>query len=190
MLPKLNKNTETIIIVAVIIIVFYFLYKGSQAFAGLFDSVKDIFGSGTAAKEAEQAVAAVEEKGDENNPFSPRYLPAMVAKLPKSTPVHYLKAAQKKAFAEKIYKAAGMWSGGLLSGAITGSNPSDIVDVFKQISYKTQVSDLAQYFRTTYGNDMLSYIINGLKENQPTTQAKDNKIVTTIVNRVGKLPAY
>jgi hypothetical protein len=187
---KLNKDSELIVTIAVIALVVFILYKVSKPFADAIDSIKDVFGSGSEAKEAKQAVAAIESKGDTENPFSPRYLVNLQNNLKEGTKINYLRAAKKKELAEKVYKAASKWSGGLITGAIIGAKPSDLTDVFRQINYKSQVSDLATYFQQRYGLNMLTYITSGLKENQPLSQASDNRIITQIFNRVASLPAY
>lgn len=185
-----DKEQQIALYIVVGIVVIYVLYKLSKPFADAVDSIKDVFGAGTEAKEATQAVKDIEIKGDTQNPFSPRYLVNLQNTVPTGTKIMYLKADKKKQLAEKVYKAASKWSGGVITGALIGAKPSDLIDVFRQVNYKSQVSDLATYFQQKYGLNMLTYITAGLKESQPLTQAADNKIITQIINRVASLPAY
>jgi hypothetical protein len=185
---KLTKQNETILTVAAVVVVFILLNKGGKFFEGLFSGIGDIFGGGKVAEQAKSAVSGLETAAPIQNPFSPQYLANLQASGVKG--IHYIKGAAKKDFANKIHKAAGPFSGGLITGALTGSRPEDILDVFNQISYQSQVSDLATYFKATYKKDLLRYMVDGLKSNQPLTQKGDNEIVIAITKRVQALPAY
>ena len=183
-IPKINKNSETLLILAAVIVVVYLMYKAGHFIGEGIESVKDVFGSGETAKKANARINALEETPDTQNPFSPEYTKALISR---GVVVHLIPTNTKKAMAKKIDKAAGSFSGGLITGAISGAKPADLLDVFKQLKYKTQVSDLAGYFQAAYGKNMLTYMTDGLREHQPMTQAANNELITKIIDRVNSL---
>ena len=186
--PKLNKQSETIIVVAILLIVGYYLVKGGNLIFDAIDGIKDIFGGGATAKQADEQIEKVESKPDTGNPFSPAYLTKVQAEN-KGKTIFYLTQTARQDFARTIKNAAGAFSGGLITGTILGRNPTDIVDVFKQLKTKSQVSDLSRYFTEVYKVDMLTYIVNGLRSNQPLGQNGANEIISKIIARVNSLPS-
>jgi hypothetical protein len=182
-----NSNTEKIIIIAGLAIVGYVVYKSSKAIGAGLDSVGDIFGSGSEAKAAD---TAIEIARDNNTPWKGSYLLDLQATLPKGSKINYLTAKAKKDFSERIQKAVSPLSGGIITGAIIGAKPSDLIDVFQQINTKSQVADLALYFQQKYGKDLLTFITEGLRSNQPLTMEKNNKTLQSILKRVSLLKSY
>lgn len=178
---NLNKNTETAIVVILGIAIVYILYKGGKLLTDSVNGIQDVFGSGTKGHQADNKISELDDTVDSKNPFKPEFL-----EYQKGT-VHLIPAATKKAMAKKIYNAAGALAGGMITGMLTGSKPSDIMDVFRQLKYKSQVADLASAFRTIYNKDMLTYITDGLRENQPLTQAANNTLISTMIDYAKKL---
>lgn len=183
---NLNSKNEKYVLIGAGIIALILISKVSNAFNSAVGGIGDIFGAGPEAKAAESAVNQAQTTV---SPFKPQFLVKVVRENPGKT-IHYLKAEYKTKFADVIYNAAGKWSGGVIIGTLTGRQPEDIVDVFNQINYQSQVSDLATYFQQKYGKDLLSYIVQGLSNNQPLSQVDNNKIINTIMARVGSLPKF
>lgn len=186
--PKLNRQSETIIIVAIVLIVGYYLIRGGNLIFDAIDGIKDIFGGGSSAKEADKNIQKIESLPDYGNAFSPVYL-SNVQAANKGKTILYLTQTARQDFARTIHKAASPFSGGLISGAIIGAKPSDLINVFSQLKTKSQVSDLSRYFTQTYKEDMLNYIVNGLRSNQPLGQSGANEIISKIITRVNSLPS-
>jgi hypothetical protein len=186
--PKLNQKSEQIIIIAIVIIVGYYIIKGGNILFDAVDGIKDIFGGGSSAKQADTAIENVDRQSDSGNPFSPVYLANVQAANPDKK-ILYLTQTAREDFARKIHRAAGAYSGGLITGAIIGAKPSDILTVFKQLKTKSQVSDLSKYFTQKYKNDMLTYIVNGLRDNQPLGQTAANDLISKVISRVNSLPS-
>lgn len=185
---KINKQSETIVVVAIVLIVGYYIIKGGNLIFDAVDGIKDIFGGGSSARDADRNIENVERLPDYGNPFSPVYLTTVQA-ANKGKQILYLTQTARQDFARTIKRAGGPLSGGLISGAIIGAKPTDILNVFKQLKTKSQVSDLSNYFRQAYKKDMLDYIVNGLRSNQPLGQTAANDLISKIITRVNSLPA-
>jgi hypothetical protein len=98
----------------------------------------------------EQLVKDAEVSVSVDNPFS--YTAFLSQKLPSGTPLLTISAAQKAA--KQIYDSLNTYF----------SDSEDIcVGVFKSLSSKVKVAQVAQQFFALYGKDILVYLKNGNK---------------------------
>lgn len=133
------KKQEVIILLIVVVFAFVILKS-------LRDSVKNFFasfgmGTSTATDAVNEVIEKTEKKADE---FSPLYW----QKAPKNKVASLIKMDQTKKYINAIKKGVGyVWD-----------NPEEIVGVFRQLKYKTQVSWIADNWQKSQGSDLQAWL--------------------------------
>jgi hypothetical protein len=95
-----------------------------------------------------------------------------------------LTSAAKKEYAAKIFNAL---------NSFWGDDENAVIAVFRSLKTQSQVADLAQYFRTTYGVDLFETLKNGTeytKTYRPITAGLSSEIVAEIIKIVNAKPKY
>jgi hypothetical protein len=161
-MAKTQIDTKTIITVGAVGFGIYVLYKPIKA---LFDTF------GITQSQTAQAVNTLQTSGAKS-PFSPLYWRSL-----KGT-VRLLPVAQANAKAKAIQDSIGYFK--------TKPDFSKILAIFKTLSYKSQVSFLAQQFQALYKQDLLDYLKNG-KSAWFVQNALNDTQVQTIIDFVDKL---
>lgn len=152
-------DQKTILTIGAVGLGIYILYKPIKA---LFDTF-GITQSATA-----EAVQQAQTSGAKS-PFSPLYWRSVKG-------AHLIPVAQANAKAKAIFDSI----------TYTGNDYSKILAIFKTLSYKTQVSFLAQQFQFLYKQDLLEYLKSG-KSNFLVHNALSENQLQTIIDLVGKL---
>jgi hypothetical protein len=152
-------DTKTILTIGAVSLGAYILYK---PFKALFETI------GITKSETEKNITQ-QQSGGVKSPFSPLYWRQFKnARLIKQV------NAQAKA---KVIHEAITW---------TGPKFDRILAIFKTLSYKTQVSFLADVFAKMYGVDLLDYLQNG-KSNFLVHNALREDSLNTILQLVDKM---
>jgi hypothetical protein len=154
-----QDNTKTILVVGAVGLGVYILYKPIKA---LFDTF------GITQSKTQEQVQTLQTSGVKS-PFSPLYYKSI--RLAKLMPV-----AQANAKAKAIYDSI----------TYLGNDYAKILAIFKTLTYKTQVSFLAQQFQTLYKQDLLEYLKSG-KSNFLVQNALKEPQLQTIIELVNKL---
>lgn len=158
-MAKTQIDTKTIVTLGAVGLGIYILYKPIKA---LFDTF------GITQSQTSQAVQQAQTSGAKS-PFSPLYWRSFNnAKI--------LTQANSTAKAKAIYDSI----------TYLGNDYSRILAIFKTLSYKTQVSFLAQKFQALYKKDLLDYLKSG-KSNRLVQNALSDTQVQTIIDLVSKL---
>jgi hypothetical protein len=152
-------DTQTIVTIGAVGLGIYILYKPLKA---LFDTF------GITQSATSQAVTTLQTSG-EKSPFSPLYWRSVRG-------AHLLPIAQANAKAKAIFDSI----------TYTGNDYAKILAIFKTLTYKTQVSFLAQQFQALYKQDLLEYLRNG-KSNFLVHNALSENQIQTILDLVGKM---
>ena len=158
-MAKQQIDTKTILTVGAVGLGIFILYKPIKA---LFDTF------GITQSETAQAVQEAQTSGSKS-PFSPLYWKSFKK-------AHILTQAQSMA------KAKGIWD----SFDNYGENYEKVLAIFKTLSYKTQVSYLAQVFQTMYKADLLQFLKDGKSRWQPWSGFNEKQL-QTIIDLVNKL---
>lgn len=146
-------DTQTIVTIGAVGLGIYILYKPIKA---LFDTF-GITQSATA-----EAVKNIQTSGSKS-PFSPIYWKSVRG-------AHLLPVAQANAKAKAIFDSI----------TYTGNDYNKILAIFKTLTYKTQVSFLAQQFQMLYKQDLLEYLRNGKSNFLVHNALSENQIQTLI----------
>jgi hypothetical protein len=152
-------DQKTILTIGAVGLGIYILYKPIKA---IFDTF------GITQSQTSQAVQQQQTSGSKS-PFSPLYWKS-------------IKNAKILTQANSIAKAKGIHD----SINWLGNDYSRILAIFKTLSYKTQVSYLADKFAQMYKTDLLDYLKNG-KSNFLVQNALNDNQVQTIIDFVNKL---
>lgn len=152
-------DTKTIVTIGAVGLGIYILYKPIKA---LFDQL------GITQSETEKEVQTLQTSGAKS-PFSPLYYKSIRKAV-------LMPVAQANAKAKGIFDSI----------TYLGNNYNKILAIFKTLSYKTQVSFLAQQFQILYKQDLLEYLRTG-KSNFLVHNALSEKEVQTIIDLVNKL---
>jgi hypothetical protein len=156
-----NLNTKQIIVIAIILIVIYFILK---------NDIKDLFKSLNPFAESKE-----EEKMDTNlskaiDNVNDYFNPLLWQKKPTATVIIGAKVQDK--LARQIKDSVG-W---------IYDSPDEMVSAFKQLPNKYSVSALSFAFNRIYKIDLLTY----LKEHFDTKEQKD--ALLTVFNHIKSLP--
>ena len=154
-----QDNTKTILVVGAVGLGIYILYKPIKA---LFDTF------GITQSKTEEEVQSLQTSGVKN-PFSPLYYKSINKAI-------LMPVAMANAKAKAIYESI----------TYLGNDYAKILAIFKTLSYKTQVSFLAQQFQTLYKQDLLEYLKSG-KSNFLVHNALKEQQLQTIIELVNKL---
>ena len=133
------KKQELIVLLIIVVIAFVVLKS-------LRDSVKNFFasfgmGTSTATDAVNEVIEKTEKKAEE---FSPLYW----QKPPKNKTAMLLTMDQTKKHIAAIKKAIGY----------VYDSPEDIIGVFRQLKYKTQISWIADNWQKTQGSDLQAWL--------------------------------
>lgn len=158
-MAKQQIDTKTILTVGAVGLGIYILYKPIKA---LFDTF------GITQSQTSQQIQQIQTSGAKS-PFSPLYWKSIRG-------AHLLPQASATAKAQAIFSSI----------TYTGNDYAKILAIFKTLTYKTQVSFLAQTFQTLYKQDLLEYLRNG-KSNFLVHNALSENQVQTILDLVSKL---
>ena len=161
-MAKQSIDNKTILVIGAVALGGYILYK---PFKALFDTL------GITQSETQQQLQTQQTKG-KKSPFSPLYWKQFKG-------AHILTQAQANAKADALYNA------------ITNLGPKfdTILAVFKSLSYKTQVSFLADVFSRRYKRDLLDYLQNG-RSNFLVHNALREDSLSTILQLVENMKTY
>ena len=135
------ENKKEIIEVFVGLIIIYAVYKMFKKIGQSLNLVAD--------EKDEAAASLVEDKG---NIFSPNYW-----KGKKGAKILTTNVARD--MSKRIYNAAGTFN----------DNEEAVYGVFRQLTYKTQLSWLSYMFYKQYGEDLLQYITNFMNADELAT---------------------
>lgn len=158
-MAKQQIDQKTILTIGAVGLGIYILYKPIKA---IFDTF------GITQSQTSQAVQQQQTSGSKS-PFSPLYWRSIKN-------AHILTQADSSAKAKAIYESIN-W---------LGNDYARILAIFKTLSYKTQVSFLADKFAQMYKTDLLDYLKNG-KSNFLVQNALNDTQVQTIIDFVNKL---
>jgi hypothetical protein len=158
-MAKQQIDQKTILTIGAVGLGIYILYKPIKA---IFDTF------GITQSQTSQAVQQQQTSGSKS-PFSPLYWRSIKN-------AHILTQSDSNAKAKAIYESIN-W---------LGNDYSRILAIFKTLSYKTQVSFLADKFAQMYKTDLLDYLKNG-KSNFLVQNALNDTQVQTIIDFVNKL---
>lgn len=150
-----------------------------------YDKIKNLFGNATVEENNKKIQDYITKKAIEN-PFDRGYIAAVQAANPGKI-MHYMKGAEAKALAEKIYNSVGFWTGLLPS---TKDYTHEIQAAFSKINYKTQVAQLSTIFYQLYKKDLLTFLQYDTDKYGMFSGNKHAEIVNTILERVKNLPAF
>lgn len=101
---------------------------------------------GITKSEIERKIDELNSSNPNLNPFSPLYRKQFTSGV-----IQLIKQAQVQKLVKQIYDSLGNFS---------GDDEAAVIDAFKQLRYKTQVSYLAEVFSKTYNKDLLQYLVN------------------------------
>ena len=160
-MAKQQIDTKTILTVGAVGFGIYILYKPIKA---LFDTF------GITQSETAQKVQELQTSGAKS-PFSPLYWKSIKG-------AHLMPQAYATAKAKAIFDS--------INYTAVKPDYNKILAIFKTLTYKTQVSFLAQTFQTLYKQDLLEYLRNG-KSNFLVHNALSENQVQTILDLVSKL---
>jgi hypothetical protein len=160
-MAKQQIDTKTIVTIGAVGLGIYILYKPIKA---LFDTF------GITQSETAQAVTTLQTSGAKS-PFSPLYWRSIKR-------AHLLTMAQADAKAKAIFDS--------INYTAVKPDYNKILAIFKTLTYKTQVSFLAEQFQKLYKQDLLEYLRNG-KSNFLVHNALSENQVQTILDLVSKL---
>lgn len=158
-MAKQQIDTKTILTIGAVGLGIYILYKPIKA---LFDTF------GITQSQTSQQIQQMQTSGAKS-PFSPLYWKS-------------IKGAHLMTQAYATAKAKGIFD----SITYFGNDYNKILAIFKTLTYRTQVSFLAQTFQTLYKQDLLEYLRNG-KSNFLVHNALSENQVQTILDFVSKL---
>lgn len=131
---------QELIIGLIAIVILFFMFKGiKDAFKNLFGTFG--LGSTTTDDERESEIARTEKKANE---FSPLYW----QKPPSGKTSQLLTMAVTNKYLSTIKNAIGY----------VYDNPEEILGVFRQLKYKTQVSWLADNWQKQHGSDLQAWL--------------------------------
>ena len=134
-----DKTIKTVEIVVGILII-YMVYKFFMSIGQKLNIVDD-----------EKDIAATSLVEDKGNMFSPNYW--------KKKNTNLLTTTSARALAKQLYDASGIFN----------DNEEAVYGVFRQLSYKTQVSWLSYIFYKQYGEDMLQYLKSFMSNDELST---------------------
>lgn len=158
-MAKTQIDTKTIVTVGAVGLGIYILYKPIKA---LFDTF------GITQSQTSQAVTTLQTSGAKS-PFSPLYWKSV-------RKAFLIPQANVTAKAKAIHDSINY----------LGNDYARILAIFKTLTYKTQVSFLADKFAQMYKSDLLDYLRNG-KSNFLIHNALSDNQVQTIIDLVNKL---
>jgi hypothetical protein len=158
-MAKQQIDQKTILTIGAVGLGIYILYKPIKA---IFDTF------GITQSQTSQAVQQQQTSGSKS-PFSPLYWRSVKKAF-------LIPQANVTAKAKAIYDSIN-W---------LGNDYARILAIFKTLSYKTQVSFLADKFAQMYKTDLLDYLKNG-KSNFLVQNALNDTQVQTIIDFVNKL---
>ena len=134
-----DKAIKTVEIVVGILII-YMVYKFFISIGQKLNIVDD-----------EKDIAATSLVEDKGNIFSPNYW--------KKKKTNLLTTTSARALAKQLYDASGIFN----------DNEEAVYGVFRQLTYKTQVSWLSYIFYKQYGEDMLQYLKSFMSNDELST---------------------
>lgn len=134
-------NKKEIIEIVIGVIIIFLVYKVAKSMLQKLNLVAD--------EKDEAAASLVEDKG---NIFSPNYW-----KGKKGAKILTTNVARD--MSKRIYNAAGTFN----------DNEEAVYGVFRQLTYKTQLSWLSYMFYKQYGEDLLQYISNFMNADELAT---------------------
>ena len=158
-MAKQQIDTKTILTVGAVGFGIYILYKPIKA---LFDTF------GITQSQTAQQIQQIQTSGAKS-PFSPLYWRSIKN-------AHLLTMSLANAKAKAIFDSI----------TYLGNDYNRILAIFKTLTYKTQVSFLAEQFQKLYKQDLLEYLRNG-KSNFLVHNALSENQVQTILDLVSKL---
>lgn len=153
------------VVIAIIIVIAVVLFvnkkKKEEQFDLLMGAINDTASTGNAEVDAKTAA----EKSKTLSAFDPKYY--KYGKAGQKATV--LNQAGLEQYSKRIYDAK----------QIYGDNESDVIAALKQIKYKTQLSQLSEYFAKKYNKDLRTYL-ESFMDSKGTTM----KEVVEIVNKM------
>jgi hypothetical protein len=158
------KKQEAILAIVAIVIA-YFLFKDIQ---NMLKNGLAKIGIGSSTSEDKVDTLIDKEKKHTQEAFSPLYWD----KVPKGKKSVLIKMEQAKKYCDQISHAIGY----------IYDNEEEIVAVFKQLKYKTQVSWLCKVWSDTNKSDLFNYL------NDKLDRPKQREAWLEIVSYVDKLP--
>ena len=183
-----QKVTDIAVIVgiAIAVIILYKLYKGTAAAV---DAVEDVFGKGSTAKSASQALGAAKQKRFKS-PFHPDY------KLPtiKVTGANYVENVRNAA---KLYKDLNMLPDAEVNKIVDhildltsfwNFEKSGTVfhDIWKKLANKKQVAQISKEFYKRTGKTILEWLDDNSTD--AVSKGTPNSIIVEITGVTDKLP--
>lgn len=164
----------------------FVMYKGYGLASSFFGGVANFLGSGGKQAAADNKLAAIQSKPNEQNPFTPEYLTALQAKyLNTGKVLNYVTSAEARRLVDVIYSNTGFFAGVFTLSTDTSDK---IIGAFKSLSHKSQVSQVATEFQKQYRQNVLDFLDYELKKWGLTSQGAHADAVVKIIDYVSKLP--
>ena len=135
----MNKKEQIIVALIGLVLAVFLIKSLRDTFKNFFAT----FGLGSSIEE-DKVETQIEKTEKKANEFSPLYW----QKAPKNKEAALLKMDTTKKYITSIKKAIG----------IMYDNPEDIIGVFRQLKYKTQVSWIADNWQKTQGSDLQAWL--------------------------------
>jgi hypothetical protein len=154
--PSSNKGAEWIRVLMPIIIIVILFVIANKFIKNILKPIGDVTDSLniTDTKEEKAAKKALQDnlnalnKKTDTNPFNPLFYKNLAKKInPNTQRVVLATVAAREALSKQIYDAIGYLY----------DSPEKIEGAFKQLSYKSQISHLADHFQNKYKTDLLSF---------------------------------
>jgi hypothetical protein len=151
---ELRKDSETIVIIAVVAVMLIVIYKVFGGLKNVFDGVNNALGGGKEGADVDKSVKNRDTTPKPQDPWSPEYT---LSRLAAGKKVSLLKGATKISLINKILDdtAWAQWF----------ENGGKLVSIFKTIGHKSQISDLAKAWQDKEGTDMLTVIKDRMQRN-------------------------
>jgi hypothetical protein len=174
----MKQEYKDMAIIAGVIIALIIVYKMFKGIGDGLGHVGDIFGAGTEAKNVDKQIAKRDATPRNKDPWSPEYSLTRIANGDK---IALLKGATKASMIKAIGETGGFWR-------IFPETGAPLLEMFKTIAHKSQVSDLAYAFQQKTGKDLLTYIKDQLQNVGWLSQSARNENLNGIINYVNQLP--
>ncbi len=165
-------------IIAGVAVALFIVYKMMKGIGDGLGHVGDIFGAGTEAHDVDKAIAKRDQTPKEKDAWSPEYT---LSRISAGKAVPLLKGATKDSMIKTIMDTGGFWH-------VFPETGAPLLEMFKTIGHKSQVSDLAYAFQQKTGKDLLSYLKAQLQDVGWLSQTARNENLNGIINYVNQLP--
>jgi len=174
----MKQEYKDMAILAAVIIGLFIVYKMVKGIGDGLGHVGDIFGAGTEAKNVDKAIEKRDSTPATKDPWSAEYT---LSRINAGKKISLLKGATKDSMIKQITDTGGFWR-------IFPETGAPLLQLFKTIKHKSQVSDLAYAFQQKTGKDLLTFLKSQLQDVGWLSQSARNENLNGIINYVNQLP--